>query len=40
MTVRGTDEGEFRFNNTVDALAIMSRYATGSKELKNNTMNM
>ena len=38
MTVRGTNEGEFRFNNTVDALAIMSRYATGSKELVENNV--
>ena len=32
-SVRGTNEGEFRFNNTIDALAIMSRYATGSKNI-------
>lgn len=31
-SVRGTTEGEYRFNNTIDSLAIMSRYAKGSKD--------
>ncbi|MBQ6230704.1 MAG: hypothetical protein IJJ74_06260 [Eubacterium sp.] len=31
MTVRKSPEGEFRFNNTLDAIAIMSRYAPGTK---------